>query len=354
MRVMLLYPISVGGERGDMRRMFRIAEMILHRGHELFILAPDFKIGSGYKLFVTGVRFVDRILLCLQLLILYPLAYMRFKPDLILVRTPLFLLIATFFKIFNRKPLVVDSFMPYPRRVIKTNFKLTLHYMLYKLCVKHIDLFTVEDKVKYRYVIQNGAPKQKVFLLPPGIKLRQVPQVYNKRMFYLSFLYKNRKFEMFLKKLASRREDLPEFKLDICGYGPEEDRYKKMVKELGLEDNVHFLGRVSNERISKIIKNYRVCLLMNTPGQKAYDYLSYGKPILALKSKYNEYVLDGAALLAKDMDDYVTKMGLILKSKRLTRLYASKSKKLAKERYEIGYVSEKFDRALRNIISKTN
>ncbi len=354
MKVMLLSPFSVGGERGDMMRMFRIVKALLHRGHEVFILAPDFKIGKGYKFFVVGRKLIDKVLITIQLLFLYPIAYVKFKPDVILTRTPLFSLIASFYKMFNKKPLIVDSFMPYPKDVIRKNPRLRLQYMPYKLSVNHIDLFTVENEVFYGYVVENGAPEHKVFILPPGISLSPTPPVFNKRLIYVSFFYKNDKFEMFLKKLADVKKVVPDFRLDIYGYGPEELKYKQIVKSLGLNKNVKFLGRVSNEKIRRKIPEYHACLLMDTAGQKAYEYLSYGKPILAIKSNFTECVLDGAALLAKDVDEHIKNVRTILLSKRLTKLYASKSKQLAKERYEIGYVSEKFDRALRNIISKTN
>ncbi len=54
------------------------------------------------------------------------------------------------------------------------------------------------------------------------------------------------------------KEKFPEIKLLIAGYGPEEAALKSLTKELGLEKNVFFLGRVSHAEAWHITKSSAV------------------------------------------------------------------------------------------------
>lgn len=58
-------------------------------------------------------------------------------------------------------------------------------------------------------------------------------------------------FKYLLKALPSVVQEFPNLKLVIVGFGPEEERLKQLTRELNLEPNVVFLGKIPNQELPK-------------------------------------------------------------------------------------------------------
>lgn len=64
-----------------------------------------------------------------------------------------------------------------------------------------------------------------------------------------------RKFASFVKKYA------PEYRLLICGRGPEREKLEELVEELGIKDNVRFMGFRTHDEIGVMMAESRAMLV---------------------------------------------------------------------------------------------
>ncbi len=87
-----------------------------------------------------------------------------------------------------------------------------------------------------------------------------------------------------------KSEDLSyDWHLDIYGTGALEEDLKKMCKDLGLDEKIHFYGVFPKEELSDYLNNSDVLYLGlissealdKTIPSKLFDYMMFGKPILA-------------------------------------------------------------------------
>ncbi|MBC7095415.1 glycosyltransferase family 4 protein [Thermococcus sp.] len=93
--------------------------------------------------------------------------------------------------------------------------------------------------------------------------------------------------ELVLRALILIRKVLPDIKLLVIGKGDLEDYYKRLTKDLNLEENVEFLGYVSKE---KLIETYKLAKLLVLPSSKSEAFgivtleaLALGTPVVVSK-----------------------------------------------------------------------
>ncbi len=68
-------------------------------------------------------------------------------------------------------------------------------------------------------------------------------------------------FDFLIQSLAKANMAKESWCLNIIGWGEQEENLKKMVLEYGLDDNVHFLGKMGKTEIAKELRNSNVYVL---------------------------------------------------------------------------------------------
>ena len=92
-----------------------------------------------------------------------------------------------------------------------------------------------------------------------------------------------------------------DYKLVMCGKGPESKKISKLIKKYGLEDRVDMRGWVSEEEKLKLMSTCRFFVMPSiyeAYGLAALEALSYGKPIVCTD-------VDGLPGNVKDAGYYV-------------------------------------------------
>lgn len=74
--------------------------------------------------------------------------------------------------------------------------------------------------------------------------------------------------EYAIKGLAILKKTFPNFEYIIGGSGFLENDLKKLTNELGLEDNIKFLGNLSHDQVPNLLSESHICLI---PGIRAHD-----------------------------------------------------------------------------------
>ncbi len=81
----------------------------------------------------------------------------------------------------------------------------------------------------------------------------------------------------------------------IVGYGPAVVQLKKLVHELGLDDKVHFTGRVEFREVPQYIAAFDICLTPDPSNSyndscttiKTMEYMALGKPTVCFQTHEN-------------------------------------------------------------------
>lgn len=130
----------------------------------------------------------------------------------------------------------------------------------------------------------------RIYTIPNGIDLTDTQDISPKPIEHPSILYvgrltKRKGVDILLKAILIIKKMVPNLSLFIIGTGPQENELKRLVKELNIEENVKFLGFVSEDEKYSYYKSVDTCVVPSID----YDYapivlleaMACGKPIVA-------------------------------------------------------------------------
>lgn len=97
-----------------------------------------------------------------------------------------------------------------------------------------------------------------------------------------NFEYRKRQ-DILIRAYSFIASDFPNFDLVLAGEGQELERCRRLAVELGLQDRVHFLGRIPNDRAEKLLACLDCFALVSNAETFCYSFvepLFFGKPTL--------------------------------------------------------------------------
>lgn len=111
-------------------------------------------------------------------------------------------------------------------------------------------------------------------------------------------LAKEKNIDFLLRALARRKKIYAaDFRLAIVGEGPYQEKLCKLTKELDIEDEIIFVGKVANEKVKNYCKAADLFLfasLSETQGIVLLEAMAVGTPVLAVKaSGVQDVVVNG-------------------------------------------------------------
>lgn len=151
--------------------------------------------------------------------------------------------------------------------------------------------------------------------------------------------------DVVINAVSKIKKTMPDIKYIIMGDGPEKSALAELVNELGLQNNVEFLGKVTREKMREVFQTADLFVLTprNEEGNMEGFGIVYLEAALAglcsVGSKSGgvpEAVLDGnTGLLAKenDVNDTATKILRILQDNELRTRLASNAQTRAKDEF---------------------
>jgi len=188
----------------------------------------------------------------------------------------------------------------------------------------------------------------KTITVNPGVDIQKFKPDYSlkpvNRILFVGNLIKSEDYKglgYLLESIKIIRKNIPDIKLIVVGEGDYREHYENLSKELGIEENIEFRGKLNREEIVKEYQNTNVLVLpslMESFGMVLIEAMACKKPVIGTKVGGIPYVIDN------------NKNGLLVPpkdSKELARVitHILKNKKLAKKMGESGYnkVKEKFN-----------
>ncbi len=173
-------------------------------------------------------------------------------------------------------------------------------------------------------LIRRGA-KLKIHIVPEGIEYERIQQFQSSPLlsdhpdiFVAVNFRKLKGIDLLIKAIPAVIRSVPDVKVYIAGSGEEEVKLKSLVKELGVESHVKFLGFIFDE--GEKYRYYKACKIVVAPSRwdnepfVPLDGAVMGKPAIASDAAHSSVVIDG-------------KTGFVFKSENIEEL-ASKIVKL--------------------------
>lgn len=147
----------------------------------------------------------------------------------------------------------------------------------------------------------------------------------------------------------------PDAKLIIGGEGPERDKLETLARELCVENNVLFVGRISEEQLPVY---YKLCDVYVIPsiqdkwgnteglGMPVIEAMSYGKPVVGFDVGGPKYTIqdgiNGYSVKEKDWGEMGERIITLLKDDSLRRQFGNNGRQIMAEKFSWNRVSEQY------------
>jgi glycosyltransferase involved in cell wall biosynthesis len=192
-----------------------------------------------------------------------------------------------------------------------------------KKACKHSDKIIVVVEENKTRLLRLGVPEDKVITIMNSVdsehydknhnnQIKPLPKGY--KILYSGTFGKHRGLELAIQSMPKILEK-KQAHLVLVGDGPNTNELKALVKELKIENNVHFIGFVPYEHIPTYIKACDVCLVLHrinahtdhTVPHKLFEYMYMNKPIIVTKAKPLERIIketDCGKVINWDLDSF--------------------------------------------------
>jgi glycosyltransferase involved in cell wall biosynthesis len=155
-----------------------------------------------------------------------------------------------------------------------------------------------------------GFKPDRITVVPPGVDPKFTPggeRSARPTVLAVGRLAPVKRFNLLIEAVAKARETAPELSLTIVGVGPERNRLRELVANLGAEDFVTFEGRVTDE---ELVDRYRSAWVVASTSvvegwnMTLTEAAACGTPAIATRIPgHVDAVADGTSgLLADDLD----------------------------------------------------
>ena len=161
--------------------------------------------------------------------------------------------------------------------------KLTTKLSQYNVAVSEKTKRDLKDMLKSVEVIPNGVNFKKIQSLKKSDKESDV--------IFVGRLIKDKNVDVLIKAISIVKQELPDIKCLIIGDGPERTKLEKLVHDLGLEENVEFLGFVdAHDDVIRYMKASKVFVFPSTRegfGMVALEANACGLPVITVDCDRN-------------------------------------------------------------------
>ncbi len=241
--------------------------------------------------------------------------------------------------------------------------KLGPFYFLYKWVYGKRPQYVVLSQYLKERARLHGVPREHITIIPNGVdtkvftrknfNVKKVRQELNsgsrKIILTASRLTLKNAVDDLLMAFALMRREVPSI-LVICGTGEDEEKLKSLANELGVSEDVRFLGLVPYKELPKYVSAADVFVrpsLSEGFGNSFVEALACGVPIIGTPvGGIPDFLVDkktGLFCKVHNPEDLADKITLLLKNKKLANTIVKNGQKMVKKRYEWSEVAKQFD-----------
>ena len=327
---------------------------------------PSFEVLDGIKVrrLGFGIQWLDKLLF-LPFAVLYGLFH-RFDFVFGLLENQA-ALSALFTSRLKGVPCVVNLQSGDSEEYIKR--KLGIFYFLYKLVYGRRARYVVLSNYLKDRAIMHGVPVSNIAIIPngvdssvftsKGVNVRLVRKELNagskKIIITASRLTLKNAVDDVIRAFAIVRKKVPSV-LVVCGAGEDESKLKLLASELGVLDDVRFLGLVNYKLLPKYLSASDVFVRPSISegfGNSFVEALSCGVPIVGTRvGGILDFLVDrktGLFCEVRNPVDLANKLVLLLSNKKLSASIVKNGRAMVKSKYEWSRVAGMFDEVFESL-----
>ncbi|MFX1466707.1 MAG: glycosyltransferase family 4 protein, partial [Promethearchaeota archaeon] len=169
-------------------------------------------------------------------------------------------------------------------------------------------------------------------------------------------LIKRKGYEYLLNAIPKVLRDFPESLFVIVGDGPERTHLTQLINKLEINDNVLFLGNVSNENLPEIYANSDLFILPSLHEGLGIVYLeamASGLPIITTNSGGMRDLINsgqtGMLIEPKNSDRIAESINVLLSDEKLARYLANNGRTLVERKYSWSQTAIKYMRVYESV-----
>ena len=187
-----------------------------------------------------------------------------------------------------------------------------------------------------------------------GIDAEDLISKYGNRIVtFIARLHKIKTPEKTLQAFRIALDEFPDANLLILGIGEEEKNMRKVVEELGMVGNVHFLGEVSNTEIPKYLNASKVEVRGFNPdtpelGISHLEALACETPILT----YNDYADVGGMIICLEVPEIADNLKHILRDEDFQKRLGKEGRKYVIDNFGIDAATDMTIRTYHTVLSR--
>lgn len=349
---------------GGERRLYEIAKRLVKKGHVVDVLCmkinnvPNYENIDGINVYHMGPTIKNPPYRS-------PLDFLKFitsvfkwlitnKYDIVDAQAFIPLIPASLCNIFKIQKNVIGTIHDVSHKKDKNqwlyygNIAYSIERLLYKLPFKKI--ITVSNVIKEILNKQYSIPSNKIYVVHNGVDLDLIDSVEGagadvNSVIFVGRLIPHKHVDDLIKAVSFIVKDIPDLKLKIIGDGITKDNLKRLVKELKLENNVKFFGKLNEYKdVINEVKKSELLVLPSTRegfGMVLVEANACYKPVIAYKSGGVIEVIDdnlnGFLVEERDIHKLSEKIKYVLKNKDI----AEKMGKYGRKKVEKMFVWDK-------------
>lgn len=175
------------------------------------------------------------------------------------------------------------------------------------------------------------------------------------RIIHIGRLVKWKRVDLLLEATAKLKKDFPDIELVVIGQGKEKDNLIKKTDELGLNNNVNFVGGVYGEvELGRYLTASAIYVLAGMGGLSINQAMAFGKPVICsiadgterilVRNGFNGYYFENA-----DANDLADKIKLLLGEPSKVKKFGENSLSIVKNEVNLYTVINEYIKALNYI-----
>ena len=366
---------------GGERRLYEIAKRLVKKGHRVDVLCmkidnvPNYENIDGINVYHIGPTIKNPPYRS-------PLDFLKFiisvfkwlitnKYDIVDAQAFIPLIPASLCYILKIQKNVIGTIHDVSHKKDKNqwlyygNIAYFIERFLYKLPFKKI--ITVSNVIKEILNKQYGIPSNKIYVVYNGVDLDLIDSVEDtdvdvNSIIFVGRLIPHKHVDDLIKAISLIVKDIPDVKLKIIGNGIAKDKLKKLVKELKLEDNVKFFGKLDEYKdVIKEIKKSELLVLPSTRegfGMVLVEANACYKPVIAYKSGGVVEVIDnnynGFLVEERNIHELSEKIKYLLKNKDIAKEMGKYGRKKVEKMFVWDKVVKEIEKVYKTCINTCN
>jgi phosphatidylinositol alpha-mannosyltransferase len=329
MRIGLVCPYNIGRNGGVQECVLALQQEMLRKGHEVYILTPQFKEGAkrGQNVIELGRgtdvnSFHTTAQVSAQatpevietVLAQYNFDVLHFHEPWVPIVSRQILSKSRALNIATFHAKLPDTLMSRTIEKVITPYTRSI--------LKYVDVYTAVSSAAAEYI--RTLTDESVSIIPNGIDLTAYTFQDAKgrepnTILYIGRLEKRKGVKFLIKAFRELQASKPDVCLKIVGDGPEREKLEELSREWGLR-NVTFLGFVSEDQKQELLSTASVFCSPARYGESfgivLLEAMASGTPIVAGDNPGYEAVLQGQGRLSvvnpKDQRDFARRLALFL------------------------------------------